>query len=397
MAVAAQSALISSVLIGVLPILVLLPLPHVCPIRTRSVNARESTLNMLVSFAAGGLLGDSFLHLIPHALEQRDTGHSHSHTKPSDTGHSHAGQHVKHSDVGHSHADHDHHGHHQSDIGHCHAGDTGHCHASDTGHSHVSDTGHSHVSDTGHSHADDDHHGHHHDHSSTQKTMVLVLTGIGAFFVIHRLSAAHTRSQPNSNSHSHSHSLPHSSTLPSKGVSGGKKSYELLESIERSLVNIIADSSHNFTDGLAIAAAFSSSYKLGLTTSIAVFFHEIPHEIGDYGILLQNGMTHFAAIGVQLLTALACVSGTVMGIVIQKYQVDVNIAVWGLPLTAGGFIYIALADLTAGGFIYIALADVLAGLVHTDATLLEISAQVGCFACGIGMMSVVEHLEHVLE
>src|SRR5205814_9183640 len=56
-------------------------------------------------------------------------------------------------------------------------------------------------------------------------------------------------------------------------------------------LNLIADATHNFTDGLAMAASFYTSPSIGATTTVAVFFHEIPHEIGDYAMLIQSGFT----------------------------------------------------------------------------------------------------------
>ena len=61
------------------------------------------------------------------------------------------------------------------------------------------------------------------------------------------------------------------------------------------ILNLIADAAHNFTDGLAIAAAFSSSEALGVSTTLAVFFHEIPHEVGDFAVLMSQGFSKRAA------------------------------------------------------------------------------------------------------
>jgi zinc transporter 7 len=69
-------------------------------------------------------------------------------------------------------------------------------------------------------------------------------------------------------------------------------------------LNLIADATHNFTDGLAIGATFLYSQSAGITTTIAVFFHEIPHEIGDYAILIQSGFSKKNAMFAQLATAI---------------------------------------------------------------------------------------------
>ena len=54
-------------------------------------------------------------------------------------------------------------------------------------------------------------------------------------------------------------------------------------------LNLFADAFHNFTDGLAIGASFLAGKNIGLMTTVTILFHEIPHEIGDYAILIQSG------------------------------------------------------------------------------------------------------------
>ena len=56
-------------------------------------------------------------------------------------------------------------------------------------------------------------------------------------------------------------------------------------------LNLAADCTHNFTDGLAIGASFLVSRNVGLITTLTIFLHEIPHEIGDFAILVQSGCT----------------------------------------------------------------------------------------------------------
>jgi zinc and cadmium transporter len=108
-------------------------------------------------------------------------------------------------------------------------------------------------------------------------------------------------------------------------------------------LNLMGDAFHNFIDGLMIAAAFSSSYGLGITTSIAIIAHEIPQEIGDFAVLLHSGFTKKKAILLNLLTGFTAVLGGVLGYVaIQFSQI---IAVYLIPFAAGGLIYIAATDL----------------------------------------------------
>ena len=104
-------------------------------------------------------------------------------------------------------------------------------------------------------------------------------------------------------------------------------------------LNLAADAFHNFTDGLAIGASFAAGNAVGLTTTFAILFHEIPHEIGDYAILIQSGVRPFKAIMLQLTTALAAVAGCLVALYAQEAGEAAAISI--NSFTAGGFIYIA--------------------------------------------------------
>ncbi|KJR87142.1 solute carrier family 39 (zinc transporter), member 7 [Sporothrix schenckii 1099-18] len=84
-------------------------------------------------------------------------------------------------------------------------------------------------------------------------------------------------------------------------------------------LNLIADFTHNITDGLAMSASFYASPTIGATTTVAVFFHEIPHEVGDFALLIQSGFSKRAAMGAQFVTALGALLGTVIGILVQEF------------------------------------------------------------------------------
>ncbi len=108
-------------------------------------------------------------------------------------------------------------------------------------------------------------------------------------------------------------------------------------------MNLIGDSIHNFIDGLIIAASFIVSIPLGLTTTIAIAAHEIPQEIGDFGVLIYGGFKKKKALVLNFIVALTIVLGGVVGyFVSQKIEQAV---VFLLPFAAGGFIYIAATDL----------------------------------------------------
>lgn len=106
---------------------------------------------------------------------------------------------------------------------------------------------------------------------------------------------------------------------------------------------IMGDGLHNFSDGLAIGAAFTEGLSSGLSTSVAVFCHELPHELGDFAVLLKAGMTVRQAILYNVLSAMMAYLGMVTGILIGQYAE--NISMWIFALTAGLFMYVALVDM----------------------------------------------------
>ncbi|XP_059914104.1 zinc transporter ZIP6 isoform X2 [Gadus macrocephalus] len=106
---------------------------------------------------------------------------------------------------------------------------------------------------------------------------------------------------------------------------------------------IVGDGLHNFSDGLAIGAAFSEGLSSGLSTSVAVFCHELPHELGDFAVLLKSGMTVRQAILYNVLSAMMAYLGMGVGIVIGHYAE--NVSMWIFALTAGLFMYVALVDM----------------------------------------------------
>jgi zinc and cadmium transporter len=106
---------------------------------------------------------------------------------------------------------------------------------------------------------------------------------------------------------------------------------------------LIGDALHNFVDGFVIAAAFLTSFPLGVATSLAVFAHEIPQEVGDFAILLDSGYSTRKAFLYNLLSALAILPGAVIA---YAYLETMQAAVpYVLALAAASFMYIAMADL----------------------------------------------------
>jgi zinc and cadmium transporter len=110
-----------------------------------------------------------------------------------------------------------------------------------------------------------------------------------------------------------------------------------------SYLNLVGDGLHNFIDGIAIAAAFIVSRNLGLVTTVAIILHEIPQELSDFGVLVYGGFSKKKALFYNFVSALTAMLGAVTGYFISGLALgSLNFI---LPLTAGGFIYIAASDL----------------------------------------------------
>jgi len=108
-------------------------------------------------------------------------------------------------------------------------------------------------------------------------------------------------------------------------------------------MTLVGDGVHNFIDGMVIAGSFLISYHVGLTTLLAVIFHEIPQEIGDFGVLIYPGYSKSKALLSNFIIALTAFLGALI-ILVWGSQIN-GISGWLLPFTAGGFIYIAGSDL----------------------------------------------------
>ncbi|OGG88272.1 hypothetical protein A2592_00145 [Candidatus Kaiserbacteria bacterium RIFOXYD1_FULL_42_15] len=106
---------------------------------------------------------------------------------------------------------------------------------------------------------------------------------------------------------------------------------------------LLGDGVHNFIDGLIIATSYMISIEIGVATTMAVILHEIPQEIGNFGVLIHAGYKTKKALWYNFLSALTAVAGAVTALLFGN--ITEQFALWLLPLTAGGFIYIALSDL----------------------------------------------------
>jgi zinc and cadmium transporter len=106
---------------------------------------------------------------------------------------------------------------------------------------------------------------------------------------------------------------------------------------------LFSDGVHNFMDGIIIAASYMVSVEIGIATTIAVILHEIPQEIGDFGILIHAGYSRGRALFLNFISALTAVAGAIFLFLVGELAEP--IIMWILPIAAGGFIYIAIADL----------------------------------------------------
>jgi zinc and cadmium transporter len=184
---------------------------------------------------------------------------------------------------------------------------------------------------------------------SNLRTSLFILAGILFFFVLEKF--IHWRHCHNINFEEHTHPMV--------------------------MVNLIGDGVHNLIDGMLIAASYAVSLPLGITTSFAVIIHEIPHEIGNFGVLVHGGLSVKKALLFNFLTALTAIAGAVL-------------ALWVGPLIKG--FTVALLPITAGGFIYIAGSDLIPELKHE----VEISHSILQFfsiILGIGAMALLILLE----
>jgi zinc and cadmium transporter len=148
---------------------------------------------------------------------------------------------------------------------------------------------------------------------------LLVLAGVLAFFVLEKLLHWH---------HSHGedeYSPDHARIHPVGGLV------------------LVSDGVHNLIDGLAIGAAFMVSTEVGIATTLAIALHEIPQEIGDFGLLLHAGYSRAKALFVNFLSALTAFVG--LGLAFLVSSTSELFVPLIAAFAAGNFIYIALADL----------------------------------------------------
>jgi len=146
---------------------------------------------------------------------------------------------------------------------------------------------------------------------------------------------------------------------------------------------------------VAMASSFYASPTIGATTTVAVFFHEIPHEVGDFALLIQSGFSKRKAMGAQFVTALGALLGTLIGIAVQEYGGGAGgvgaesgryAGLMGTSLTYGDL----LLPFTAGTFLYVGTVAVIPELLETGPNksleLKKTAQQFAAMATGAGIM-----------
>jgi len=138
-------------------------------------------------------------------------------------------------------------------------------------------------------------------------------------------------------------------------------------------MSLIADGVHNFIDGLIIGGSFMSSQALGIATSLAVLMHEIPQEMGDLAILVHSGYSLKKAAWLNFLSGGLSILGV--------------ITIWLLGKNSGLQNY--LIPITAGGFIYLAASDLIPELHRHESKFKESLWQLVTVAIGVGVLFLI--------
>jgi zinc and cadmium transporter len=143
------------------------------------------------------------------------------------------------------------------------------------------------------------------------------------------------------------------------------------------VLNLVGDGLHNLLDGMVLAASYLADPAVGVAATVAVVLHEVPQEVGDFGILMHGGFTVRRAILLNVLTAITAVAGATAVLVVGQRAAGVAAAL--LPVAAGGFVYIAASDLVPE--------------LQRMRGVASATKQLALIALGIGLMAAVRLLE----
>lgn len=170
-------------------------------------------------------------------------------------------------------------------------------------------------------------------HGSALSLSLWFLLGFLGFFVLERTLWTHTHevSEEALVMHGHVHAPGHD-----HGNEPGRAKPLVA-------MNLLGDGIHNLIDGMVIAAAFSADISLGMVATLAVLLHEVPQEIGDFGVLVFGGLSVKKALLFNFLSATMAIVGAVVTLLVGAHFQGLLDAL--VPITAGSFLYIAAADL----------------------------------------------------
>jgi zinc and cadmium transporter len=141
-------------------------------------------------------------------------------------------------------------------------------------------------------------------------------------------------------------------------------------------MNLIGDSIHNMIDGIVIGGSYLVSPSMGIVTTLAVCLHELPQEIGDFGVLVYAGFTRARALKYNFLTALTAFIGVTIALTLSGYVE--NLTTYLVPFAAGNFIYIAGSDLIPE--------------LHAEEKLSRTIIQIAAMLCGVILLFVIGQL-----
>jgi zinc and cadmium transporter len=147
---------------------------------------------------------------------------------------------------------------------------------------------------------------------------------------------------------------------------------------ELAAINIVGDAIHNFIDGVLVAASYLASPGLGISTTLAVLLHEVPQELGDFGVLVHSGLGVRKATLVNLASACMAIVGAILALLVGG--------------VAGSQVVQVVLPITAGGFVYIAAADLIPELQH-DRSARGLLAQVSFISLGVAVMALLTRIE----
>lgn len=292
--------------------------PIICMPRIQRTRYQNDLLQFLVGLAIGTLTADALLHLLPSSNHKHFLTENHTTTLTHNKNNSPTSI-VNNTSIGNLSTSEEHHGEHENFQNH-----------------------------------NEENMIHGHSHSSEEGFWFgfMALIGIIGFLILERLMVILTdvcnrnghvqtsnesddepkdaSSQLAQESHMHDHQNHH------------QHQHHHLNSKTKSFMFMIitGDGLHNFFDGIAIGVSYGTSMAVGLSTSIAILCHELPHEIGDFAVLIKNGMTIRRAVLYNTLSSVLCLLGATTGVFIGRIDVG-----WVSALIAGMFLYISLVDM----------------------------------------------------